>query len=73
MRQLSRFDKSEIACALDDTVSTLVSGEDSGWFVDSDASPSLSISDKDEISRPHKGEIETETESSHSGKGQVAM
>ena len=30
----SRLDESEIECALDDTMSTFVSGEDSGWFMD---------------------------------------
>ena len=37
--------------AVDDTESTLVSGEDSGWFVDCDMSLSSSCSDGDKICR----------------------
>ena len=36
----------------------LLSGEDSGWFMDFDLSLSLSYSDNDEISRPRKEENE---------------
>lgn len=52
---------------------TLVGGEDSEWFVDSDASLSSSDSDKDKIYRPCMGESETQTVSSDSKKGRVAM
>ena len=46
-----------------------MSGEDSGWFVDSGASLSSSNSDEDGIDRPGKGVSKSETESSRSGKG----
>ena len=42
-------------------VSILISGEDSGWFVDCDLSL-LSYSDDDDISRHHKEENESDTE-----------
>ena len=48
---------SEIDHTLDNTVWILLSGEDSGWFVNRDASLSSSYS-HNEIHRPHKGENE---------------
>ena len=63
----------EIDCSLDDTVLTLVIGEDSGWFLDSDTSVSSLYLDDDQMFRAHKGENESETEFSDSGKGQVAI
>ena len=65
----SRLDKNEIVGALGNTVLTLVSGEDYGWFVDSDESLSSSDSDDDEIYKPCEEEGENETEFSDSGKG----
>ena len=62
----SGLDKSEIDRDLDDTVLTLVSGEDS----DVSLSSSYSV---DEIHRPRKGENESETKFSDCGKGWVAM
>ena len=58
---------------LDDTVSILSSGEDSGWFVDCDVSLSSSYLDNDKLSKPHKGENESDTEFSDSGKGWVPI
>ena len=63
---------SEIDYTVDNTVLTLMNGEDSGWFKDSDASLSSSYSDG-EIDGPHKGQSESETESSDSGKGRLTM
>ena len=59
----SRLDESEIGRALDNTVSALVSEEDSGWFADwmdlwKDISLSSSDSDDDKIFRPRKRERE---------------
>lgn len=56
-----------ILITFNDTVLTLVSGEDS------DMSLSSSDFNEDKIYWPPKGESESETESSHSGKGLVAM
>ena len=47
---------------LDNTVSILLSGEDSGLFVDYDLSLSSSYSDNDKIYRLQKGENESDTE-----------
>ena len=58
--RLSSFDESEIDCVLSDTVSTLGSGENSGWFVDCDASLLPSYSDDVKIYRPHNGENESD-------------
>ena len=52
----------EIDHMLDDTVSILVSRRDSGWFVDCDASLSLSYLDNDEIYKPHKEKNESDTD-----------
>ena len=65
--------KSEVDHMLDDTELTVVSGENSGWFVDSDSSLSSSDSGSDEIQRLCKEENESETEFSYSEKGRVAM
>ena len=54
-------------------MSSLVSGEDSGWFVDRDVLLSSSDSGNDEIQRLCKEENESETEFSYSEKGRVAM
>ena len=59
----SGLDKNKIDCALDEISTMLVSGENSEWIVDNDDS------DDDEIIRPCKGENESETESTGSGKG----
>ena len=78
----SRLDESEIGRALDNTVSTLVNEEDSGWFADwmdlwKDISLSSSDSDDDKIFRPRKRErereSESETEFSDSAKRRMAL
>ena len=69
----SRLDESQINSALDDSVATLVSVDDNGWFVDNDVSLSSSDSDDDQIYRPCKGESKSEIKFYDSGKGQVAM
>ena len=61
----SRLEKSEIGHTLNNTVSILVSGEDSGWFVDSN----VSLFSSDSLLR-EKVKVR---QSSDSRKGQVAM
>lgn len=68
--QRSGPDEIEIDHTLDDTALTLASGNDSGWFVDSNASLSSSSSDAEEIYSPRKGVSENETESFLLGKGE---
>ena len=62
------FDESEIDHTLHNTVSTLVNGEDSGWF---DASLSSPNSDDNRIYMPYKSV--KERQSFDSGNQQVAM
>ena len=67
------FDKSEIDHTVDDTVLILLSGKNSGWFVDCDASLSSAYSNDNQIYRPRKRENKSDTEFSDSGKGWVPI